>query len=102
MSSTTEYIVHHLTHNNVVIAGQPGGFWSIHIDTFSMSLLLGFIYLLIFTLLARHAKVENPGKLQLFFELIVDMVSQQVSDVYHGGKSKVIVPLSLTIFCWIF
>jgi len=102
MSTTTEYIVHHLTHNNVVLSGERGGFWSIHIDTFSMSLLLGFVYLFIFTLLARRAKVANPNKLQLFFELIIDMVSQQVKDIYHGGKSKVIVPLSLTIFCWIF
>lgn len=102
MSSTTEYIVHHLTHNNMVMSGKPGGFWSIHIDTFSMSLLLGFVYLFIFTLLARRAKVENPGKLQLFFELVIDMVGQQVKDVYHGGKSRVIVPLALTIFCWIF
>jgi F-type H+-transporting ATPase subunit a len=101
MSSTTEYIVHHLTHNNVLVSDQPGGFWSIHVDTFSMSLLLGFVYLFIFTMLARRAKVENPGKLQLFFELIVEMVSQQVKDIYHG-KSKMIVPLSLTIFCWIF
>lgn len=102
MSSTTEYIVHHLSHNNVVLAGQPGGFWSIHMDTFSMSLILGFVYLFIFTVMARCAKVENPGKIQLFFELVVEMVHSQVKDIYHGGKSKAIVPLSLTIFCWVF
>lgn len=102
MSSTTEYIVHHLTHNNVVLKEQAGGFWSIHIDTFCVSLILGFIYLFIFTVLARRARIENPGKIQLFFELVLEMVSSQVKDIYHGGKSKVIVPLSLTIFCWIF
>lgn len=103
MSSTTGYIVHHLSHNNVPLAGGPSsGFWSIHMDTFSMSLLLGFIYLFIFTLLARRAKIANPGKFQLLMELVIEMVSSQVKDIYHGGKSKVIVPLSLTIFCWIF
>lgn len=103
MSSTTEYIVHHLSHNNVALdGGVSHGFWSIHIDTFFVSLTLGFIYLFIFILLARRAKIENPGKFQLFFELVLEMVSTQVKDVYHGGKSKVIVPLALTIFCWIF
>jgi F-type H+-transporting ATPase subunit a len=100
--TTTEYIVHHLTHNNVLIPGTNGGFWSIHIDTFSMSLILGFLFLFVFTILARCAKVENPSKFQLFFEIVLDMVSGQVKDIYHGGKSKLIVPLSLTIFCWVF
>lgn len=101
MASATEYIVHHLTFNNVAISGKTGGFWSIHIDTFTMSLVLGFIFLAVFTLVARQAKVENPGKFQLFVELIIDMVDGQVKDIFHG-KSKVIAPLSLTIFCWVF
>jgi F-type H+-transporting ATPase subunit a len=63
---------------------------------------LGFIYLFLFAWVARKAKVENPGKLQLFIEIIVDMVESQVKDIYHAGKSKVIVPLALTIFCWVF
>ena len=101
-TNSTEYIVHHLTHNNVAISGAEGGFWSLHIDTFSMSLLLGFVFLFIFTSVARKVRVDNPSKLQLFVELIVEMVSTQVKDVYHGGKSNLIVPLSLTIFCWVF
>ncbi|MBP9743350.1 MAG: F0F1 ATP synthase subunit A [Burkholderiales bacterium] len=103
MASSTEYIIHHLTHENIALtSARAGGFWSLHIDTFSVSLVIGFIFLGFFSLAARNAKVENPGKFQLFVELIVDMVSAQVRDIYHGGKSKLIVPLSLTIFCWIF
>jgi len=102
MASATEYIVHHLTHNNVAFPGTDGGFWSVHMDTFSVSLILGFIFLFVFTLAARRAKVENPGRFQLFIELVVEMVHTQVKDIYHGGKSKLIVPLSLTIFCWVF
>ncbi|MFN7094364.1 MAG: F0F1 ATP synthase subunit A [Burkholderiales bacterium] len=101
MASTTEYIIHHLTHNDLLLAKGDKGFWSIHLDTFSMSLALGFIFLFIFSWVARRAKIENPGKFQLFIELIVDMVNTQVKDIYRG-KSKVIVPLSLTIFCWVF
>ncbi|RTK95232.1 MAG: F0F1 ATP synthase subunit A [Neisseriaceae bacterium] len=101
MASTTEYIVHHLTFNNVTLSGNEGGFWSLHIDTFAMSAILGFLFIAIFAIVARRAKVEAPGKFQLFIELIVDMVNTQVRDIYHG-KSKLIAPLSLTIFCWVF
>jgi F-type H+-transporting ATPase subunit a len=101
MASATEYIVHHLTFNNVTLGGKPGGFWSLHIDTFTMSLLLGFLFVGVFALVAKRAKVENPGKFQLFIELIVDMVDGQVKDIFHG-KSKLIAPLALTIFCWVF
>lgn len=101
MASATEYIVHHLTFNKVTIGGGSGGFWSLHIDTFTMSLILGFLFAAIFGIVARRAKIENPGKLQLFIELIVDMVDGQVKDIFHK-KSKLIAPLSLTIFCWVF
>lgn len=103
MSSSTEYIMHHLSHNNVAVNGEKNsGFWALHIDTFSMSLILGFIFLSIFIYVAKRVKVENPGKLQLFIEIIVEMVEKQVKDIYHGGKSTLIVPLSITIFCWVF
>lgn len=101
MASATEYIVHHLTFNKVTLGGKPGGFWSLHIDTFTMSLILGFVFLAVFAIVARRAKVENPGKFQLFIEMIVDMVDGQVKDIFHG-KSNLIAPLSLTIFCWVF
>ncbi len=102
MSSTTEYIIHHLTFDNVYFNGMSNSkFWTLHLDTFCMSLALGFIFLLIFSLVAKRARVENPNKLQLFIELILELVSSQVKDIYHG-ESKIIGPLSLTIFCWIF
>lgn len=99
--SSAEYISHHLTHNNIVITGDSNGFWSIHIDTFSVSLLLGFLFLFLFTFIAKKAKISNPSKLQLFIEIILDMVQTQVKEIYHH-KNKMIAPLALTIFCWIF
>jgi len=101
MVNSAEYIVHHLTHNNVLLPGFTQRFWSIHVDTFSTSLLLGFVFLGVFTVAAKRARIANPTKFQLFIELVVDMVQQQVKDIYHA-KNKLIVPLSLTIFCWIF
>ncbi len=78
------------------------GFWLFHVDTFFMSLLLGFVFLFVFITVARKARVENPSKLQLLVELIIEMVNTQINDIYHAGKSKFIGPLSLTIFCWVF
>ncbi|UTH76376.1 F0F1 ATP synthase subunit A [Chromobacterium sp. IIBBL 290-4] len=97
-SNATDYIKHHLTFWN---SDPSAGFWSLHVDTFSISLILGFIFAGVFAMVARNAKLENPGRLQLFIESILEMVQTQVRDIFHG-QSKMIAPLALTIFCWVF
>ncbi|GGY15194.1 F0F1 ATP synthase subunit A [Paludibacterium paludis] len=96
--NATDYIKHHLTFWN---SDPSAGFWSLHVDTFSISLILGFIFAAVFGLVARSAKLENPGRLQIFVEMIIEMVDTQVKEVFHA-KSKVVAPLALTIFCWVF
>lgn len=97
-SNATEYIKHHLEFWN----SAPGsGFWSVHVDSLSVSLLMGFLFVGVFSFVARNAKMENPGRLQMFVESIVEMVDTQVKEIFHA-KSKVIAPLALTIFCWVF
>ena len=96
-SNASEYIKHHLTFWN----SSPGGFWSLHIDTYSISLLLGLIFAIVMAYVARNAKLENPGRLQLFVESLIEMVDTQVKDVFHA-KSKLVAPLALTIFGWVF
>lgn len=100
MVTVTEYIVHHLTHNNVELTASKS-FWAVHVDTLVVSAILGLIFLAIFTIAAKCARVENPNKFQLFIELIIEMVDTQVKDIYHA-KSKFIGPLALSIFCWVF
>ena len=39
--------------------------------------------------------------MQAAIELVVGFVDSNVRDMYHG-KSKVIAPLALTIFVWVF
>lgn len=96
--SATDYIKHHLTHAK---APHDGGFWSLNVDTFSVSLILGFIFLFVFTRVVRNFSVENPGRLQCLVESIVEMVGNQVRDIFHA-KSDVVAPLALTVFCWVF
>lgn len=96
-ANATEYIKHHLTFLKTETAGMP----TLHLDTFWVGLILGFIFLFVFTWVARKATPGVPGRLQNFVEMIVEMVDTQIKDAFHG-KSRVIGPLSLTIFVWVF
>ncbi len=94
--TTTEYIQHHLTNLH---AGE--GFWTFHLDTIFVSLIIGVITIGTLWLAARKATSGVPGPLQNFVEMVVDMVDTQVKDSFHG-KSELITPLAITIFVWIF
>jgi F-type H+-transporting ATPase subunit a len=94
--SASEYIVHHLTNLQT-----GGGFWTLHIDTLVFSLTLGGVFALLFRRAARRATAGAPGALQNFVEILVEFVDRQVKDAFHG-RSALIAPLALTIFCWVF
>src|SRR5690554_3039113 len=74
---------------------------TLHVDTLAWSIGLGIIFLMIFRTAAKKATTDVPGKLQCFIEMIIELVSNNVRDTFHG-KSKLIAPLALTIFVWIF
>jgi F-type H+-transporting ATPase subunit a len=65
------------------------------------SVVLGALFLFIFKKVANTATSGVPGKLQTAVELIMGFVDSSVRDMYHG-KSKVIAPLALTVFVWVF
>ena len=91
----TGYIVHHLT---PLSSGE--GFWTFHWDTLFFSAALGAFFLIIFRKAAEQATSGVPGPLQNFAEMLVEFVDGQVKDAFHG-HSKLIAPLALTIFVWI-
>ncbi len=95
-ANATEYIVHHLTNLHT---GE--GFWNLHLDSMFYSVLLAVVFGGSFYLAARTATSGIPGSWQNFVEMMVDFVDVQVKDSFHGS-SKLIAPLALTIFCWIF
>ena len=74
LPTPSEYIQHHLM--NWRTPPEGGGFWTIHLDTFWVSLILGFIFVGVFANVARKAKLEAPGRFQLFVEVIIEMVDQ--------------------------
>lgn len=100
---TTLYIQHHLTNLSWHAATWPekSGFWTLNLDTLLFSILLGTFFLILFAWGAKRATPDTPRALQNFVEVLVDFVDTQVKDTYHG-ESKLIAPLALTIFVWIF
>lgn len=124
--NSTEYIKHHLT--NLTYGELPAGYkradgevlaestWTmahsadeahamgfkaIHVDSMAWSLGLGLIFCFLFSLAAKRMTSGVPGALQNLVEVIVEFADKSVSDTYHG-KSKLIAPLALTVFVWIF
>jgi F-type H+-transporting ATPase subunit a len=99
-----EYVQHHLEHlslNLNTMAYTKNGFWTINLDTLLVSLIIGFTLAFLMRLVAVRATAGVPGKLQNFVEIVVAFVQKSVSDTFHG-TSKLIAPLALTIFVWVF
>lgn len=127
--TSTEYIKHHLTNltygelpAGYVRHGEHGeetltqatytfsrnpdesaamGFKAVHVDSLGWSVFLGVLFCFIFWLVARKATSGVPGKLQVAVEAVIEFVDGNVRDTF-SGSSKLIAPLALTIFVWIF
>ncbi|MGP1939558.1 MAG: F0F1 ATP synthase subunit A [Arsenophonus sp. ET-DL9-MAG3] len=76
-------------------------FWILNIDSLFFSIILGIIFLWLFRKIAISATSTVPGKLQASIEIIVDFINNTVCDIYPN-KSKIIAPLALTVFVWVF
>lgn len=94
--TSSEYIVHHLTNYTV-----GSGFWTWHIDTLIVSGLVGLVAFGGLALLARNFTSGVPSRLQAAVELVLTGLDSQVRDTFHAD-SKLITPLALTIFIWVF
>jgi F-type H+-transporting ATPase subunit a len=107
--TSSEYIQHHLTNLTVCKADGhwevgshcAGKFMAINADSMIFALVLGVVFCALFGLVAKNATSGRPGKLQAFVELVIGFVDGAVKDAFQG-KSKLVAPLALTIFCWVF
>jgi F-type H+-transporting ATPase subunit a len=95
-ANSTEYISHHLQHLKV---GE--GFWTFHVDSLFLSIVLGILSLGLIWLAARKATPGVPGKGQAFVEMVVEFVDTQVKEVFHLDR-RFLAPVALTIFVWVF
>jgi F-type H+-transporting ATPase subunit a len=99
-----QYIQHHLEHLSLNLKtftlDESGGFWTLNLDTFIVSLVLGILVFGAFRFAATRMK-EIPGKLQSVVEIIIGFVDKTVHEVYHH-RTTFIPSLALTIFLWVF
>ncbi len=98
-----EYIRHHLVHLTNKKQESIIDFSVINIDSVVVNVILGIIVCYTLWLAARKATAGVPGRFQAAVELLVEMVETQAKSVIHNAQSrKVIAPMALTVFCWIF
>lgn len=97
-----EYILHHLT---FLKNHEPKGivdFSVVHWDSVFFSVLLGLLFAGSFWFAARRASATGvPKGFQSFVELLIDFIDTTVKESF-SHHSKVIAPLALTIFAWVF
>ncbi|BAO79865.1 F0F1-type ATP synthase, subunit a [Serpentinimonas raichei] len=99
----SEYIVHHLGHLTSDKQTELVDFSVVNIDLVGVSILLGALVCWVLQRVAKHATAGVPGRFQAFFELLVEMVDNQVKALIHNPQSrKVIAPMGLVVFCWVF
>ncbi|GAB4205658.1 MAG: F0F1 ATP synthase subunit A [Tibeticola sp.] len=98
-----EYIVHHLTHlQNKPMAGVID-FSVYNLDSIFWSVLLGVMGTWLLWKAARSATSGVPGRFQAAVEILVEMVDNQAKGIIHNANSrKLVAPLALTVFVWIF
>lgn len=77
------------------------GFWSIHVDTMGISVVLGLLFLGLFMTVSRKVTSGVPGGLQNVIEMLVELVQGSIRNSFHG-KCEFLGPVALTVFCWIF
>lgn len=124
--TTTEYIQHHLTNwtfgklpegtycdgtrvqetTSWVVAHcaeemSAMGFNAIHLDSMAWSIGLGALFLFLFRMAAKKAHAGVPSGFLNFVEIVVEFIDKVVKDSFQH-KNRMIAPMALTIFLWVF
>jgi F-type H+-transporting ATPase subunit a len=93
-----EYIIHHLQHLQV-----GSGFWTFNVDSLFWSLVMGVLGCWFLRGVAKQVTSGVPGRRQAAVEFLVEMVDTQAKGIVHNAESrKLVAPLALTVFIWIF
>jgi F-type H+-transporting ATPase subunit a len=98
-----EYIRHHLVHMTNKKQESIVDFSVINIDSVIVTVLLGMLICFVLWRAARTAHAGVPGRFQAAVEMLVEMVDNQAKGLIHNAASrKVVAPMALTVFLWIF
>jgi F-type H+-transporting ATPase subunit a len=98
-----EYIVHHLQHLQNQKQTGVVDFSVFNLDSMFYATLLGIVGCYLLYRAAAKATSGVPGRFQAAVELLVEMVDSQAKGIVHNATSrKLVAPLALTVFVWIF
>jgi F-type H+-transporting ATPase subunit a len=98
-----EYIVHHLQHLQNAKQTSVVDFSVINLDSIFYAVVLGVVGCFLLWKAASKATAGVPGRFQAAVELLVEMVDSQAKGIVHNATSrKLVAPLALTVFVWIF
>ena len=104
-----EYIQHHLQHLQMDFsfnsAKQQGlvDFGLFNLDSLVYSIILGALACFLLWRAAKGATSGVPGRFQAAVEILCEMVESQAKGVVRNATSrKLVAPLALTVFVWIF
>ena len=101
--SAGEYIVHHLTFLQNHQPRNVVDFSVFNYDSLVVGALVGILGCWLLWLGARKATSGVPGRFQAAVEVLLEMVDSQAKGIVHNAKSRKLVgPLALTVFVWIF
>ncbi len=107
--SAGDYIQHHLQHLQKDFSFQSVKQQSIvdfnlfNLDSLFYSVVLGVLGCFLLWRAARKATSGVPGRFQAAVEILSEMVESQAKGVIHNATSrKLVSPLALTVFVWIF
>lgn len=105
ISDASEYVQHHLGHWQLNLqtwqCNNDAGFWTLNLDSMLLAIFAAAAYMIFFGVVAAKAKAGVPSKCQNAIEMILEFVDKLVVESFHG-KSRLIAPLALTIFVWVF
>jgi len=98
-----EYIIHHLQHLQNTHQKGVVDFSVVNLDSTFFTIVVGVIGCWLLWLAARKATSGVPGRFQAAVEILVEMVDSQAKGIVHNATSrKLVAPLALTVFVWIF
>jgi F-type H+-transporting ATPase subunit a len=100
-----DYIGHHLIHlqNKDVKQSSIVDFSYFNIDTIFWAITLGVMGCFVMWRVAKSVHSGVPGRLQAAVEMLLEMVDNQAKGIVKNAESrKMVGPLALTVFIWIF
>lgn len=112
--TASEYIKHHLT--NLTYGQLPDGtwgfaksseeaasmgFWAINVDSMGWSIFLGLVFFFLFRSVAKKVTSDAPTGVANGVEAVVEFIDNTVKSMFPY-RSRMVAPMALTVFVWIF